>query len=130
MEIVYIETTVVGLLVANPSRDLATAGQQQTTRDWWQRRRTAFQCWGGCRPFAPPWSSWEIQLMKPNPILEEVWRIKDELAREAGYDIHRLCENTRQWAETHPHSGPVVGAPKCCANWSRKRSANEPKPPP
>jgi hypothetical protein len=44
MEIVYIETTVVSLLVASPSRDLATAGQQQTTRDWWQRRRTAFQC--------------------------------------------------------------------------------------
>jgi hypothetical protein len=48
--------------------------------------------------------------MKPNPILEEVWRIKDELAREAGYDVHRLCENTRQWAKTHPHSGPVVGS--------------------
>ena len=44
MEIVYIETTVVSLLVADPSRDLATAGQQQTTRDWWQRRRTAFYC--------------------------------------------------------------------------------------
>ena len=48
--------------------------------------------------------------MKSNPILEEVWRIKDELAREAGYDIHRLCENTRKWAETHPHPGPVVGS--------------------
>jgi hypothetical protein len=46
--------------------------------------------------------------MKSNPILEEVWRIKDELAREAGYDIHRLCENTRKWAEAHLHSGPVV----------------------
>lgn len=46
--------------------------------------------------------------MKPNPILEEVWRIKDELAREAGYDIHRLCENTRNWAGAHPHSGRVV----------------------
>ena len=46
--------------------------------------------------------------MKPNPILEEVWRIKDELAREAGYDLHRLCENTRKWAEAHPRSGPVV----------------------
>jgi hypothetical protein len=46
--------------------------------------------------------------MKSNPILEEVWRIKDELAREAGYDIHRLCENTRKWAETHPHTGQVV----------------------
>jgi len=40
--------------------------------------------------------------------IEEVWRIKDELAREAGYDLHRLCENTRQWAAAHPHAGPTV----------------------
>ena len=46
--------------------------------------------------------------MKSNPILEEVWRIKDEVAREAGYDIHRLCENTRRWAAAHPHPGPIV----------------------
>ena len=46
--------------------------------------------------------------MKSNPILEEVWRIKDDLAREAGYDVHRLCENTRKWAADHPHPGPVV----------------------
>ena len=48
--------------------------------------------------------------MKSNPILEEVWRIKDELAREAGYDLHRLCENTRQWAAAHAHAGPVVSS--------------------
>ena len=47
--------------------------------------------------------------MKANPILEKVWRIKDELARAADYDIYRLCENTRKWAETHPHPGPIVG---------------------
>ena len=46
--------------------------------------------------------------MRADPILEEVWRVKDELAREAGYDIHRLCDNTRRWAAGHPHSGPVV----------------------
>ena len=46
--------------------------------------------------------------MKSNPILEEVWRVKDELAREAGYDVHRLCENTRKWAAEHPHSGRMV----------------------
>ncbi len=46
--------------------------------------------------------------MKSNPILEEVWRVKDELAREAGYDLHRLCENTRQWAAQHPHPGRVI----------------------
>ena len=46
--------------------------------------------------------------MKSNPILEEVWRIKDELAREANDDVRQLCENTRQWAAEHPHDGPVV----------------------
>ena len=44
MEIVYIETTVVSLLVANPSRDLATAARQQATRDWWKLRRNLFHC--------------------------------------------------------------------------------------
>jgi hypothetical protein len=44
--------------------------------------------------------------MKPNPILEEVWRIKEELAREAGYDIDRYCEQLRAWTATHPHPGP------------------------
>jgi hypothetical protein len=46
--------------------------------------------------------------MVMNPILEEVRRIKDELAREASHDIHRLCDNTRKWAAEHPHSGPVI----------------------
>lgn len=36
------------------------------------------------------------------PILEEVWRIKDELAREAGHDPHRFCDNTPQWAAAYP----------------------------
>jgi hypothetical protein len=44
MEIVYIETTVVSLLVANPSRDVLIAGQQQATRDWWQLRLAGFEC--------------------------------------------------------------------------------------
>ena len=44
MEIVYIETSVVSLLKANASRDLVIAGHQQTTRDWWHRRRPAFHC--------------------------------------------------------------------------------------
>jgi len=44
MEIVYIETSLVSLLIANPSRDLVTAGHQQATRDWWRRRRASFRC--------------------------------------------------------------------------------------
>ena len=46
--------------------------------------------------------------MKANPILEEVWRVKDQLAAEAGYDVDRFFENLRKWSAEHPHSGPVV----------------------
>ncbi len=46
--------------------------------------------------------------MKANPILEELWKIKDDLAREAGHDTHRFFENLRKWAAQHPHPGPVV----------------------
>jgi hypothetical protein len=44
METVYIETSIVSYLVADPSRDLLTAANQQVTRDWWQRRRIGFVC--------------------------------------------------------------------------------------
>jgi hypothetical protein len=46
--------------------------------------------------------------MKPNPILDEIWKIKDDLARESGYDVHRFFETLRQWSKDHPHLGPVV----------------------
>ena len=46
--------------------------------------------------------------MKADPILEELWQIKDDLAREAGYDTHRFFENLRHWETEHPHPGPVV----------------------
>jgi hypothetical protein len=46
--------------------------------------------------------------MKANPILEEAWRIKDQLAAEAGYDIDRFFENLRKWEAEHPYTGPVV----------------------
>lgn len=32
---VYLETTVVSYLVAEPSKDLVQAAHQQITRDWW-----------------------------------------------------------------------------------------------
>lgn len=43
-----------------------------------------------------------------NAILEELWQTKDDLAREAGDEVARICENTRRWAAANPHSGPVV----------------------
>ncbi len=44
METVYIETTIVSYLVANPSRDPILAAHQQLTRRWWQDERQRYQC--------------------------------------------------------------------------------------
>jgi hypothetical protein len=43
-QIVYIETTIVSLLVSRPSRDIVMAGHQQLTREWWEKRRLKFAC--------------------------------------------------------------------------------------
>jgi len=42
MPTVYIETTIVSYLTAWPSRDIVIAGHQETTRQWWQTRRTLY----------------------------------------------------------------------------------------
>ena len=44
METIYIETTVVSYLVANPSRDSILAAHQQVTRQWWQDERQQYLC--------------------------------------------------------------------------------------
>jgi len=46
--------------------------------------------------------------MNSNPILEEVWRIKDQLAAEAGYDVDRFFDQLQAWSEAHPHPGPLI----------------------
>ena len=66
--------------------------------------------------------------MEPNPILEEIWRVKDELAREAGNDLHRLCANTRRWAATHPHSGPTVGSAQELRRLAAEHGLRHPHP--
>lgn len=42
-ERVYIETTFVSYLTARPSRDVVIAGHQQTTHEWWDRRRHSYE---------------------------------------------------------------------------------------
>jgi predicted nucleic acid-binding protein len=44
METVYIETTIVSYLVANPSRDLILAAHQEATREWWNEQRPRYHC--------------------------------------------------------------------------------------
>lgn len=39
----YMETTIPSYLTSRPSRDLIIAGHQQITKEWWERRRDAFQ---------------------------------------------------------------------------------------
>jgi len=40
---VYLETTIPSLLTARPSRDVVLAGQQLTTREWWNDQRGRYK---------------------------------------------------------------------------------------
>lgn len=42
---VYIETTIVSYLSANPSRDIIVAAHQQITQEWWQNVRPKVDCY-------------------------------------------------------------------------------------
>ncbi|MHB8655701.1 MAG: type II toxin-antitoxin system VapC family toxin [Terriglobia bacterium] len=39
----YLETTIPSYLISRSSRDLIIAGHQQVTKEWWEKRRGAFQ---------------------------------------------------------------------------------------
>ncbi|NER47208.1 MAG: type II toxin-antitoxin system VapC family toxin [Symploca sp. SIO1A3] len=41
-ETVYIETSIIGYLTARSTKNLIIAGNIETTRDWWQNRRSNF----------------------------------------------------------------------------------------
>lgn len=59
--------------------------------------------------------------MTADPILEELCRVKAELAKEAGHDVRRLCDNTRRWAALHPPSGPLIHSAKELAQYVEQR---------
>ena len=49
--------------------------------------------------------------MHSDPILQEVHRMKDKLAREVGYDVERLFDRLREVAKKRPER-MVKPAPK------------------
>jgi hypothetical protein len=46
--------------------------------------------------------------MDSDPILEEVWRVKDALAREAGYDVDRVFDELRLLTANEEKAGRQV----------------------
>jgi hypothetical protein len=70
--------------------------------------------------------------MKANAILEEVWRIKEQLAAEAGYDVDQFFAQLRAWSQAHPQTGPVVRNAEDLRRLAAEESALElkDKPPP
>ncbi len=38
-----------------------------------------------------------------NPILEELWKVKDGMARECGYDLNKLADLLRQRQKESKH---------------------------
>jgi hypothetical protein len=40
--------------------------------------------------------------MMKDEIIQELWQIKDELAREADYDVHTLCRELREKQTSSP----------------------------
>jgi hypothetical protein len=40
--------------------------------------------------------------VKTNPLLQELWRVKDDLAREAGYDLDRIFAELRDAEARQP----------------------------
>jgi hypothetical protein len=46
--------------------------------------------------------------MNSDPILEEVWRIKDALAREAGYDVDRVFDELRLLTASEEKAGRQI----------------------
>ena len=63
--------------------------------------------------------------MITNPLLEEIWAVKDRLAAEAGNDIYVFCEQLRAWESSHPPKGRVLRTPAEIRAWFARQTAPE-----
>jgi len=60
--------------------------------------------------------------MKTDPILREVHRMKDQFAREMGYDLAKMCERLREDEKKHPER--MVYPPSKTAAPAKRRNTN------
>lgn len=66
--------------------------------------------------------------MKRETPIEEIWRIRDELGSEEGYDVHQLFQRLRR--EESTYAGRLVRlAPRRAAGESSATLRDGPSPP-
>jgi predicted nucleic acid-binding protein len=91
---VYIETTIPSYLAGRPSRDLLVAAHQQTTREWWESRRTDFDLYV---------SEFVIQEVRAGDASLATKR----LALLAGITLLRTTDEIMELAESLITNGPI-----------------------
>lgn len=73
---VYLETTIPSYLTAWPSRDLVRAAHQQTTCEWWDQCRGAFELFISqlvlreCQAGDPDEAAQRLEVLRDLPLLE------------------------------------------------------------
>ncbi len=49
--------------------------------------------------------------MKSDSILEEIWRVKDELGARHGFDVRKICEELREKEAAWKGTNPLLRSP-------------------
>lgn len=68
--------------------------------------------------------------MNDDPIVEEVRRVRDELARAFNYDIHAICADLRKRQDPNDPAHPLVKDARGWAETREKAPAVREEPPP
>lgn len=63
--------------------------------------------------------------MITNPLLEEIWAIKDRLDAESGGDIHVFCQQLRDWSAKNLPERMVICDPAELRALLAKKEAEE-----
>ena len=95
---VYLETTIPSYLTAWPSRDLIRAAHQQSTREWWESRRTAFEL------YVSEVVLIEVAAGDPIAAAERLDVLKGIPVLEASQDARRLAEELRRSVPLPPRA--------------------------